>query len=517
MEVPLKRVRLNLVSPGWNRCPGVYCRAGIRGALRADSFTHCSSPDDVVAALKAIPGFFAVVVVRADWIVAAVDRVRSIPLFYGHDPQKGVVVISDDPRWIEQELGTNGRDPISLCEIMQTGYVTGNRTLSTNVYQLQAGEFLTVSQNAGTPKLAVRRYFLLGEGQACVEERELSVWAEHLDAVVRASCNSLMEYAAGRALVLPLSGGYDSRLLAVTLARAGYENLHAFSYGRPENRESAKSRAVAEWLGIRWHFIEYNERLWYSWFHSNERHNYFRFADGLGSVPHIQDWPAVRELLHRQAIPSDSIIVPGHTVALSRSGYPETGGIDAIVQAIRRKHYKGTPAPRQQQKEVVEKLRNVVGALDVDTGAGGGPSLLMERWEWQERHAKYVINSVRAYEFFGLDWWLPLWDHRVIGMWHSVPTYLRDGKRVYKDYVEGLSSGVSTVVPKPATGFSKIRTALLDALRVRKLLKRASEYERNPLAWYGIMPKSKFRRIYDGRDSIATLLAREWFGQEDFR
>jgi asparagine synthase (glutamine-hydrolysing) len=40
---------------------------------------------------------------------------------------------------------------------------------------------------------------------------------------------------------------------------------------------------------------------------------------------------------------------------------------------------------------------------------------VFEKWDWQERQAKFICNPVRVYYFFGYDWWMPLWDKEFMG------------------------------------------------------------------------------------------------------
>ena len=103
----------------------------------------------------------------------------------------------------------------------------------------------------------------------------------------------LIRFAAGRTIVIPLSGGHDSRLIALMLKKVGYPDLVSFSYGRPGNHEADISKQVADSLGVRWEFVEYSNDLWREWYESPEMKAYFDMAGNLSSLPHIQDWPAV--------------------------------------------------------------------------------------------------------------------------------------------------------------------------------------------------------------------------------
>ena len=49
----------------------------------------------------------------------------------------------------------------------------------------------------------------------------------------------------------------------------------------------------------------------------------------------------------------------------------------------------------------------------------------------QERQAKFIVNSVRAYEYFGYEWLIPLWDNALFDFWAKVPITLRYQRRLY--------------------------------------------------------------------------------------
>lgn len=55
-------------------------------------------------------------------VIAAVDRVRSHPLFYG-ESREGIC-LSDDAEWVRQQVGDRAMDPVARDEFRLTGYVT---------------------------------------------------------------------------------------------------------------------------------------------------------------------------------------------------------------------------------------------------------------------------------------------------------------------------------------------------------------------------------------------------------
>ena len=179
--------------------------------------------------------------------------------------------------------------------------------------QIQAGECLFVEDAPPGISVHKQKYFqYIHNYPDSVTEEELLT--KH-DQVLVNIFNRLIEIADGSTIVVPLSGGYDSRLIVLMLKNLGYQKVIAFSYGRPGNLESVVSRQVAENLGIQWEFVEYRNDLWYEWYRSYEYRMYANFADGCTSLPHIQDWPAVWYLKKNNKIPQDSIL-SGHSADL---------------------------------------------------------------------------------------------------------------------------------------------------------------------------------------------------------
>ena len=67
-----------------------------------------------------------------------------------------------------------------------------------------------------------------------------------------------MKALDGRTAVIPLSGGADSRMVVSMLKNQGYEKVICYTYGKPGNRESEMSKAVAEEYGYEWHIIPHS-------------------------------------------------------------------------------------------------------------------------------------------------------------------------------------------------------------------------------------------------------------------
>ncbi|MFZ5825020.1 MAG: asparagine synthase-related protein [Bacillota bacterium] len=500
----------------------------------AKSIAERGSLDQVCEFARAANGFFATIRTGTDSLIAVVDRIRSIPLFYG--VLQGTLFLSDDAHWVREQVGDHEFDDIATAEFQLLGYVTGADTLSPRVKQLQAGEALEVQHLAsGSPEIKTRRYYqFVHRAESSLADEDL---LSELDQVMTCIFQRLIERAAGRTIVIPLSGGLDSRLMVCMLKRFGYENVVTFSYGRSGNAESECSREIARQLGFRWEFVPYSHDAWRAWFRTEECELYRRSAGGLVAIAHVQDWPAVWELKKKRLIPEDSLFVPGHSADLlagSRSGaFPRLYEVDPIptsvlLNAVWRYHYSLLPSHAEdcQVKVLRDRLASTLKGFNALGGTQDGANFF-EYFDWQERQAKFIVNSVRVYEFWGYDWWLPFWDAAFMEFWSRVPLSLRINKSLYDSYVMRQQESVGLQLGSAYTGVTPHWTTALRSLlkcvgmypfvqTIRRFQRRATEYDGHPLCWHGMMDRKLFNQYFTGRESINSFLALERLGKIRF-
>ncbi len=542
-------LQIHLSHAGWRSQGSSYARGtafeGDRQfgpeALSA-RLEHTSSDESFGATLRRLNGFFSIVRDAGELVLAAVDRVRSIPLFYGTRGE--VLFLSDDAEWVRERIGTNERDPAAEIEMLLVGYVTGEETLYSQIRQISAGRLLRAEYSGGNWVCRQEPYYVYTPQNPDVpgDRDEL---LDSLDAVTEHAFRRLIRWADGRTIMVPLSSGYDSRLVVLMLKRLGYTNVITYTYGRPGNRTSEISRRVAEQLNFRWEFVPYSNEAWAEWYRSVERQAYSRFATNHTSVAHLQDWPAVRELKQRGSIPPDAVFVPGHSGDMIAGGHIPIQfslagrvGIEAFLEAMWKKHYglwnwrRATPGLepllRTRALQVIEQceLESVQGA-----------SSAFETWNWQERQPKFIVNSVRVYEFFGYEWWMPLWDSEFMDFWTQAPLHWKLGKRLRDLYVTQESAkyaaglGVDRVENQDE-GFWRSLTSLLKRNRrsygvglaiherVARYLTRRSrkrhDYTHHPLAWYGMVPRDRFNQLFTGQEAIRSFLVLDQLGHASF-
>jgi asparagine synthase (glutamine-hydrolysing) len=405
-----------------------------RGVIFQDNHLLMDTPregsmNDLHCWLNRLNGFFSIVMRTEDGLLAAVDRVRSLPLFYALEGDN--FYLADDAEYLRTKLSRTPIDSDSVEELRFTGYVTGKRTLIATISQLQAGEYLVATQTAEGWAVHTDRYYEFRSREPFFSGE--SAFDTNLTEVVFRCIDRLIHYADGRPIAIPLSSGADSRLIATALRYRNYSPLVSYTYGTRRSKDAVGASRIARALEIPWRFVEYTKEKWrYQW-NSEQRRHYYRTASNWCSRPHLGDWIAIQEL--SDWLPSDTIFVPGHSgdfVAGSHipCAYYHDGEFtkEHLITDIINYHYESENREsfRQRVAEALSTPEVMSRQQAVDA---------FELWDWQERQAKYIVNAVRLYEYWGYDWWLPLWDSEFVEFWQHVPLQFRFARRRYMQFV----------------------------------------------------------------------------------
>ena len=422
--------------------------------------------------LEKLNGEFAFIAETKDFIFCTVDKTRSIPLFYVN--KKNSLIISDSAYYLKDKFNQHLNEE-NAAEFMVAGYVTGNETLFDDIKQVRSGEFLIYQKNDRRLKSCCYFKFLHRDYYELPETRLI----EMLDQVFVNAFSRLVESTSkqGKTLVVPLSGGLDSRIIVAMLKRLGVNDVICVSYGRKGSRESKISKHVAEALGYEWIFVESTARKWREYYNSKEADLFRIWAGNLSSLPHMQDFPTVKELKIQGKIPENSVFVPGHT------GYgcdiPEycldnstSFDSEAYLAASLKKHYIlwGWPCGQEFEKIFKQRISKSISGLEIKDKETFVDAI--EYFDSNERQAKFIINSVRVYEFFGYEWRIPLWDTELMEFFLRVPIEYKINRNLYKKYARDcLFSGDMEILKKIdcTTDFLNLK-ALEKRSRYEKLL-----------------------------------------------
>jgi asparagine synthase (glutamine-hydrolysing) len=497
-----------------------HARSGLlRASGIAQRLDAIEDRDLWLAEVATLNGSFAVVACRNGELRAAVDRLRCFPLFYTR--AGSVLRISDAASKLVGPEDSGALDPECRMEFEYTGYVTGEETLVSGLRQIRAGHALFMTTTSDARQV---RYYAFRHPNP--DTRADSVLISELVGVHERVFRRLIEDVGDRQFVLPLSGGYDSRLIAHSLHTLGARNVLCYTYGLAGNWESEISRQLAEHLGFDWVMLPYSAERWRTVAGDPLFERYFVEAANFASLAHIQDWPAVEMLVAQNRITPDAVFVPGHSGDfLAGSHVPKRFAnqlrIDRndLLQAIFDAHYMlwdWPPAAAAEMKRTFAgRIERVLGTLH--DGDAGYAADFFECWDCEERQAKFIVNSVRTYEWFGFQWRLPLFDAELMDFWSRVNLEGRRRRRLYFEFVQRhqrlpITNPNTDRGPMLRTGIRLIEASGLGplAMRMRRELKRLGwrrEYARGSLGWFALVERGEFRKRYSGRENGHAFFA----------
>lgn len=382
-------------------------------------------------------GHFAVIVEQENRLIATVDKIRSYPVFYFNKEKR--FAISNSARALKIECELCEIDDLSVLEFSMGGYVTARETIYKYLYQLQAGEFLIWHKDKNNLKRI--RYYTFYPTK--LKEKNEDVLIEELDKITNEIFTRTVEEANGRPIWIPLSGGYDSRLIVCKLRELGYDKLQTYSYGLPGNHEAKAAKVVAEKLGLPWLFVPLIRKEMRQYFWSEERKKYSYFADGLCSIPVIQDISALTKMRNTGDLPEEAVLINGQSGDFITGGHiteeliQNQRSIHRLLDAIVNKHMSLWLDRKTLYNisKIKDKISSLLPPLNENNGDYESIANLYEYWEWQERQSKYVVNEQRIYDYLCLSWQLPLWQKEYLDFWRNVPVERKLGQNLYLSYL----------------------------------------------------------------------------------
>lgn len=384
---------------------------------------------DLCKSVAGIPPYlcFYKIINPAGYIFIA-DYIRGIPLFY--TVKDNFLYVSDK---IDDLLPFSGKeiDSEAISEFRQTGFTTGSSTLLTDIKQLQAGEFLALIN--GEIRTGFYHRYLINASE--INNTNI----QEFESVLKSIFDDLVVKLNGRTAVIPLSGGYDSRLIAFWLKKLNYRNIFSFTYGRAGNIEIENAEKAAEKLSIPWIFIDYSKLPLKDYLETEEFKNYYRISGNYSSMFFMQDYFAVQYLKHSGAIPDDAVFIPGHSGDFLAGSHLNSKlnrkfSVKNLSEMLFFKYYNFTEARSKERRMLFNRIeKQIFHSLNNFTACS-----VFEDWVLRERQAKFIVNSSRIYSYFGYNYYLPFWDHRFIDFFRNLSFNEKLYKSFYNNKLQNL-------------------------------------------------------------------------------
>lgn len=420
-------LQLNL-SASWTIESGVavigYAFLGeelLSAASLANYFSQVQTIGQFTTLLKKLNGIFSVIIANEHFRAAAIDATRIYPVFYSY--QKGNWTITDNPYSLITD--ESSISPDALHEMRASYAPLQGKTLIDGILQVKpctAVEF----QTTGTVKSDT--YFHYNIGAAEVQRQE----KQQLLSVLENSVKRLICRASGKQIVVPMSAGYDSRIILCLLNEQGYKNVITYTIGSNDSAsEVSVASKVARALGYA-HFqidlTKVGDELDFSDFN-----DYVMHLGALTNFSWCAEYASVKWLQAKGLLEKDAIFVPGHAgdffagSHLSKSLIGEKSSISALVYGILFNNFE---ANRGLKTSSIRKEFSAMKQF------GSYPPSLYNAFVFTNRLTHFIANSARAFTFFGYEVLMPLWDMEFLCLMRALPMEQLHHCALYNESVE---------------------------------------------------------------------------------
>ena len=406
--------------------------------LQGDSlityFQAATNLDEFSSLVSSLNGIFSVVVHKEDFRAAAVDITRVYPIFYTYKNAKWY--ISDNPYSLVSSDSSISEE--SLLQFRSLDTVFAGKTLIKDIYQVQVGQKVEFKDNGVSEK---HRYFQYNVHSSQLQASDV----DSLEKVLKSAVERLVKRAAGRQVVMPLSAGYDSRIIISLLKESGYKNVLTFTMGKDsKHSECPIAKKVADTLGYPNYSL--NTELIYKELDLSDFEAYVKHLGAFTNFCWLSEYICLKWLQQNSLIDNDAIVVPGHAgdffagMDVTKSLVKENDSVNTLALRLLYSAFE-SDSPIKLLKSIKEQLCNA------SISGNYSPSLYLD-FIYRNRLSVFASNSSRVYTFFGYEVAFPLWDKSFLEVMRRLPLSQLKNCSLYKDCVERVFKRNNIYFPK---------------------------------------------------------------------
>lgn len=392
--------------------------------------------------LKFNGNFAFIIIWNSESFSAVVDRQRSFPLFYFEN--NGDIFVTDR---INNTISSNYLkiNDENLRQYSRTVCSYNENTIFDGVFQVRPSHFLSAKNYTFTQY----EYFSFryNENTKLTLEEKLEKLSTQYDIIF----NRVVKHLNGRQVMLPLSGGRDSRLILYYLTKHGHNNIITYSYGYEGTDDQRLSKIVAEYFNVPYYYI-HCDRIKMRKMSRTHLKPYYYYAGNGCSIPCVQELYVVYELGQLGLIQKNCVFMPGHGGDFYAGARAVDFGNEKPIKLCERvfRHlffqeyrYKNTHKNEsEREKEARDFLVNS-GILPDKITSRNEASEVVERYFFYERESKFIQNCVRYYDYWDYEWMTPLEDIELAELWLTYSLEDRVNRNLYdlwvqKYYPDGL-------------------------------------------------------------------------------
>ena len=377
--------------------------------------------------ITTLNGQFSIVVKHEKEVWIVCSHTWSYPLFYKKEGDN--LFVSDNPESLITKDIDRKTVPIIEQYFLNFGVTPGNATLSKTVSQLRPGEIIAIKERE------TESFSFVPIAKISGVRPKIPVSTKDLHQHFISTFKKYFEFLKDKQILLPLTAGYDSRLLACLLAEFGHKNVVCATWGRKDNIEKQTAEKVAKELGFKYVFVEYTKELISGFTKTKEFNEFVNFEGHWSSMPFLQDYFAIKELKQKNIIDDNTIVLPGHPGDFLKGSHLDISDLNAtyndLYEKINRNFCTTIPISAGKKKNLKKLFFAQFFSNDFSY-----PWQAFERWDFEERQCKFIANLSSGFTYFNIDFLMPLFDVDTIKFFQNVPVEQKIGETLYNETLE---------------------------------------------------------------------------------
>lgn len=401
----------------------------IRGVDAINKLVNIDTMNDFVSFLRSIDGSYSIIIRRNSLILAAVDRARSLPLYFSEH------YISDSAEEIRKQEGI-AKDAVNkdnFIELVAVTYLSGHKTAYSQIEQLDLGEAICIE---GTRRECVKYFFHLSP----VRERSIEEIKRELTEAAYNTFKRIKEVIGNRPVVLSMSGGYDSRFVGCMLKNVGVDDVSCYTYGKADSFEVQQSKKNADALGFRWKCVELTD----DWMKQQFDEVGEKFIDsycGHDYTAYLQNFPAVRKLHEEGWFKPNSVFLTGLCGDMPTGEYvsPEDESrpydLNSLITACYNSQFNSFIMEKDYEVERKKEIKDFIEKLPINVSDYQTWQSAYDCYYTGTCHAHAYMHMNSTHSFFGYEWLLPYWNKDLLLKWYSIPARYRADQKLYEDWL----------------------------------------------------------------------------------
>lgn len=378
---------------------------------------------------KEINGIYSFINLEHNGLLICNDIVNFFPVFFMQT--KNSWTVSDD--WNYLVNLKNGISPNYEAEpgFLSAGFVCGYQTLDKEIFKTRAGSVIIL--NLDGTFCAKPDYYFLPDEFSNQSYASLLDQSEH---ILLEAGKRLIKYLNGRTALLPLSGGFDSRLIACILKKLGYEKVICFTYGL-KTKEVEISKSVADTLGYDWHYIDYETIEFKTYSDNPDFEKYMRDYSNGYTMFFLQEYFAVLELKKNDIIPYDAVFLPGHSGDYIGGSYVEKTAAKSnnhnLAEYLAKKYFFFKKPSKAALRIITNQIKDTLKCYPNENKYSDRYNPIVEDWDIKEKLSKFIFRSSYVFTHFGYEHAFLFWDRELLNFYRSVPFEYRSEKKLYDE------------------------------------------------------------------------------------